>query len=302
MLGRLRRRGSTARKRKESTEVVEHVCSDLRPIEERIKDVGRYLLTEIRTGRIRLPILPAVATQALALAGNPNASFREVQRVIGGDAVITARVISAANSAMYNTGTQVSSLMGALNRLGIGTLRDILYQAVAEAHFFEGLDASELQKQKTHAIEVAHTVRIVANLIKLKTEYPFLCGLLHDIGRTFLTVNLQGKPPSQLHMHEIPRVVEGFHAIVGEQIVLKWDLPPIVAEATRFHHRYRGPRVPDGYSQIGNVVAAAQRALVRELGSELTPEDQCFSDLDLNDEMLARLEMSVLKMRETLVG
>ena len=302
MWGKLSLRSRAAAKAQAEPQAQVRVASpevevDNRPLQERVRDVGRRILSDVKGGKVKLPMLPAVATQALGLAGNPDASFREINRVIGNDAVISAKVIAAANSAIYNTGTPVVSLLAALNRLGMGTLRDILYQAVAEAHFFHGLRADEVAKQREHAVEVAHAVRIVANQIRLNTEYPFLCGLLHDIGRTFLSGFFERHPPRELTEAERPSVIDAFHPIIGEQVIKLWKLPDVVAEAARAHHRYRDPSYPDGYSQMGNVVAAAQRLLVRPIEAEPSAEDECLFDLGLSNEQIVSAQQMVERMR-----
>lgn len=250
---------------------------------------------------MKLPMLPMVATDALALASNPEASFRDIDRVIGTDAFISGKVISAANSALYDTGQPVSSLMGALNRLGMGTLRDILFQAVAEAHFFRGADARLLEEQRQHAIATAHACRLVANLIRLNTEYPFLCGLLHDIGRTVLFEKLQKSPPPELRVEELPHVVDAFHPVIGAEVARHWELPDKVAEAALHHHNFVDPKIPGGgHSQIGNLVAAAERALRRTPGSDWGPEDQCLEQMGMQEAQLAKLEQMIEKLSASL--
>jgi putative nucleotidyltransferase with HDIG domain len=290
-------RTAAAKKEPEPAKIV--AFTDMRPLAERVRDVGKKVLSDVSSGKVKLPMLPAIATQALGLAGNPDASFREINRVIGGDAVMSAKVIAAANSAIYNSGTPVATLLAAINRLGMGTLRDILYQAVAEAHFFHGLRGDVVTQQREHAIEVAHASRIIANTIRLNADYPFLCGLLHDIGRTFLVGYFDRLPPAELRESELPEVVTAFHAILGGQVAKIWKLPEAVSLAAATHHRYRDEKLTGGYSQIGNVVAAAQRILRRSVDAPFGPEDQALIDLGIQESQLANLLAQIERLRQS---
>lgn len=68
--------------------------------------LGRVLAPDFK-----LPMLPAVASQALAVASDPDISFQRIVKVLQEDPVIAARVMAVANSPLYSMGTTVTTLL-----------------------------------------------------------------------------------------------------------------------------------------------------------------------------------------------
>jgi putative nucleotidyltransferase with HDIG domain len=165
-------------------------------------------------------------------------------------------VLAVANSAVYG-GMRVRSLPQALARLGTGTIRDILYQAVSECPVFRGRAGRALTAERTHAVTVSHVMRSLCKKVGAEEEYAFVCGLLHDIGRAVLLELFHHEPPAEIDRAEIPGVITLIHTTVGRQVARNWQLPGLVIESAKRHHQYRDFDGAGSYSQIGNLVAAA---------------------------------------------
>lgn len=249
-----------------------------------VRNVAAQLGRHLRENRIKLPMLPQAATEALQLAGDPKTSFRAVERVVSGDPLLAARVLAVANSPAYG-GHNVKNLALALQRLGTGTIRDILYQAVAEAHIFRGSAGDALRLEREHAVVVGFAARLVCKRVGLDSGYAFVCGLLHDIGKPMLMDFLQSHRASELTAEEARLLVDRLHPQFGAHLASHWSLPKLVVEACRRHHAYRDTGARP-YSQIGNAIAVADRLAwhqgagrpQRTLGSEM---DRSFYDLGL---------------------
>lgn len=226
--------------------------------QSRLREAAKKVIASLDADRVKLPMLPQAATDAIALANSPNTGMRELSRVLRGDPLLAARVLAVANSSMYGT-TAVKSLEQALGRLGTGAIRDVLYQAVSQAHIFRGSDASFLERERAHSLLVGQTTRALCRQIGLNSDYAFVCGLLHDIGRPVLHELFVSAPP-EIDPSGLPDLMNGLHTVVGSRLARNWALPPLVIEAIRRHHRYRDFGKTDGsYSQIGHAVAAADR-------------------------------------------
>ena len=205
----------------------------------------------------RIPMLPRVAARAMKLANDPRVSIRQLESVIQPDPMLTARVLAIANSPMYGAGKRITSLRTALMLLGVGLMRDVLYQTVAEAHIFRGASEAFLRRQRLHAVAVAYLTRELSQELGLPSDYAFLAGLLHDVGATILKQQLDKLPREEIQETEIDGVIELIHPHVGEIVCKRWKLPAIVAEATRRHHVYRD-WAPDAYSPMGHTLAACE--------------------------------------------
>jgi putative nucleotidyltransferase with HDIG domain len=218
----------------------------------------------------------------LAIANDPTAAVRDVERVVENDPLLAARILAVANSARYGT-ARVGSLKNALARLGSGTVRDVLYEAVAQAHIFRGPAGSGLAAELEHAVAVARIAQTVCERLAIPSGHAFMCGLLHDIGRPII-IGLLTKTRETLSPAEVQVVVEAAHARVGAEVATRWALPTLVADVCRYHHR---DPTTAGYSQFGNIVAVADRiALHLGLGRKVQPidfaRDRCFFDLGLD--------------------
>ncbi|HWB78896.1 MAG TPA: HDOD domain-containing protein, partial [Nannocystaceae bacterium] len=219
---------------------------------DRVRAAAEALLAAAGNDQ-RLPILPETASEAIRLANDPTTPMNKLERVVARDTVLTSRMLMVAGSAAY-AGSSVRTLSGALQRMGSGTVRDLLYQSVMECHVFSDSDRAWARDERDHAVAVASIARIVCSMVGVDAELAFVCGLLHDLGRVALR---------SLRAVEIDPTVRAdaeqlAHSRLGARIAAHWKLPPLVAEAVRRHHGWRGfgPK-RDGYSQIGHIVAVA---------------------------------------------
>ncbi|MEE9382959.1 MAG: HDOD domain-containing protein [Nannocystaceae bacterium] len=234
--------------------------------EKRLLRVARGVVVQIGGAeKQRIPLLPNIAARAMEVAGDPTVSIRMLESLIQPDPMLTARVLGIANSPLYGKAGQVKSLRNALMLLGVSLMRDILYQTVAEAYIFRGVAKKELRRQRIHAVACGYLAREVFGALGIGTDYAFLCGLMHDVGRTVLMQVLEESPPAELAADDQGRVIELIHPHVGAAAAARWRLPSLAREAVRRHHRYRGFRGAkktdddEGYSQIGHAIAATER-------------------------------------------
>ena len=207
-----------------------------------------------------------------------------LERVVGQDPLIAAKVLAVANSAAYG-GVKVRSLGRALSRLGAGTIRDVLYQAVAECHVFRGDAGRALLEEREHAVAVARIAKAVCRHLGIESDDAFVCGLLHDIGRT-ITLDLASREHRDLEPPQLHWIADRIHSPIGAHVATVWKLPALVAEACRQHHRYRDPKTGK-YSQMGNIVAVADRIAEHYgAGRPARPvevmQEQCFFELGLS--------------------
>jgi putative nucleotidyltransferase with HDIG domain len=233
--------------------------------EDRARAAAAALLAAAAAPGFKLPMLPEVATEAMALARDPNVAMIRLQKVIVRDVVLAARVLKLASSSAFG-GQPAHSLTGALQRLGSQCVRDILYQSVMEAHVFRGADEQSLRAERDHCVAVA---RLTNGMCKMRgggTELGFICGLVHDLGRAALA-GVKGHPTLAGLDRACLAAVHGIvHTALGAQLAQKWGLPSEAVECARRHHRFRD-FMPGGggYSEIGHLVAAAD-AVVGHLG------------------------------------
>ena len=156
------------------------VCTDERDREDVRERVQATLARLSRSGA--LPVLPGVASAALALARNPDADFEEIDHLIRTDVGLTARVLRVANRVGYGRIKPARTVREAALTIGLRKTCDLLVLACArELYDVPVRHAAELWK---HALTVAVAAEELARAVKLPDPAAaFLPGLFHDVGR-----------------------------------------------------------------------------------------------------------------------
>jgi putative nucleotidyltransferase with HDIG domain len=221
----------------------------------------RRITAEISEPTYRFPTLPGIAADVMRLANTAEVTFRDVDQVVRRDPIIAARVLSVANSSAFGPPDRVMSLRTAMMILGWTTVRDVLWQVVAEAHVFRsGLSRRYLQDLRLHAVTTAHVTRMLCRELNVDTEHAFVCGLLHDLGRPLALEIVAGEHGSTFD--EVAQALDEVHTEVGARIAVVWNLPASVAEVAGHHHDYdtQRPLAPcSDEVPMSLVVAAADR-------------------------------------------
>ena len=210
-----------------------------------------------------IPLLPTVATQVLHMANDPKAGIPEIEKLVNQDQVIAAKVIKTANSPFYRGVSTIVSLRDAMGRIGLRALKDIVFSLSLQSKVFktQGFE-STLDQVWKHSLSCATLSQLIAKKAGVDSEYAFLAGLLHDIGKPVLiqvVAQLQElekkkkvdeakkafKPfdPKNYKVENlnevlVPLVFQEYHAVVGALVAAKWKLPNLIIEVIRYHHEY----------------------------------------------------------------
>jgi HD-like signal output (HDOD) protein len=208
------------------------------PLEEK-------LVHQLRSGRAALPMLPRVATLALRLASDPNASVQELADLVDGDPPIAARFLSVANSAAYYRGYNATSTHGAIVRLGLANARDLLFQVVY-ASSTNGLKRYQRQVQEsfTRSVTAGVAARLICREQNRRYEYDYMCGLLHNIGEARIYRILSTFPRPKEGIALIDELVARHHASAGAEVAMDWRLPSDIVDVCAAHHDSAAAEAP----------------------------------------------------------
>ena len=202
-----------------------------------------------------LPPFPEILFGLQKIIKNPDCEVEDVYRLIKTDPVLSRRVITLANSALFGTGREETrNLQDAVVRLGMKEVMDLVYALELPKTFKKSKAFDQIEFWK-HSMAVAFITRSLAkktlsNLDDL--ESSFLAGLMHDVGIlvldniipqeyfNFLTLKdlSSSDKPLELIEEEEFKIA---HPEVGTEFMKKWwFLPPKVASAALTHHG-KGP-------------------------------------------------------------
>ena len=205
----------------------------------------------VQSGAVKLPLLPQVAGQVIALLGNPNVDAARLSALIHRDPGMAGQILRVANSPAYAPRMPIVSLQQAVARLGLNALGEIAFSISLQSGTFKvpGHE-KDLQRLWRHALASGAWGKEIARSRRSNIESAFLCGLLHEVGKPALLQTIVDVATELGLEHNTPRVralLELHHAAVGRRIAEAWSLPGAVA-ASIVHYREpsaAGPYVHD---------------------------------------------------------
>jgi HD-like signal output (HDOD) protein len=193
----------------------------------------------------RLPVLPSTSATLLHTLQEPDADLARVAQIVEHDVGITAKILQLVNSAFFGFHSEVTSVLAALNYLGLDTLK----QLVLSVEIFRTFQPAPLPGFSLESFE-AHS-RLTARIaIRLPVPQRIanaatVAGLLHDVGELVLVSRLPRKFELALKVaseravpvHQVEEEVIGTsHTQVGAYLLYLWGLPNSLVEAARGHH------------------------------------------------------------------
>jgi len=195
-----------------------------------------------------LPSPDFVLQQIVETASSPSASAKELNEVASKDPGFVSKILKLANSAYYGLPRRVAKLTDAIMILGFKTVRNIAMSIFAGEEFFKfQSSALDIRDMWSHSIAVALTAETISERIGYSNkEEMFMCGLLHDIGKTVQgilfpqvfdgIVNLAKE--KEMPYYEVEKKLDiPTHEVFAEYLLEKWNFPEVVLISAARHHR-----------------------------------------------------------------
>ncbi|TCO82062.1 HD-like signal output (HDOD) protein [Plasticicumulans lactativorans] len=197
---------------------------------------------EARLRATQLSSLPGVALRIVALAGESDPEPNDVLAAVALDPALTARVLRAANSALYNARGRVRSLNQALMLMGVKgvlnlalgfTFRHLLAGGAGHARYWR------------RSVLAAIAARETAQRVALSAvDESFIAALLQDIGIPALAAAAPeayarevGEPECHAERCAAERRAFGCdHAEVGAWLLTQWGFPDSLIDVVRLSH------------------------------------------------------------------
>lgn len=238
-------------------------------------------LDEFIRGATRLPVLPKVTIRLLNTLDSPDSSSKDIAAVIEAEPVLSARLLKLANSSFYGQRGRISTIRGAVVVLGSKTIRSLaltLWTHTLRSTVRSAQEASLLAPLLAHGLATGVASRMLAERTRPKLgEDAFMAGLLHDIGRVALVVQMgmayrtQILDPAQqegMPLHEKESAILGFdHRALGAALLRAWALPAFLVTVAERHHD-PGIVPEDAYYVAATALADS---LATRLGFNLVP-------------------------------
>lgn len=200
-------------------------------------DIEESLKQSIFEGFVEVPMLPEVASQALSLAQDPEASSAQMAALIERDQSLAGHVMRIANSVAYTPMANLVSLQQAVTRLGMIVISEIALTAALGAKLFNTPGYEDyVEFNWQHALATSMWCKEIATEAGLDAETAFLAGLLHSIGRPAILQTLLELAKQQnvsLTPQTVYRLEKKYSQPVTEFVLTRWGMPSEVREATQ---------------------------------------------------------------------
>lgn len=233
-----------------------------------------------------LAVLPQVVHQIIHLTSNPNASAKDLERLISIDQGMSMRVLNTVNSAYYGFSRKIASIKDAVVLLGFKAVRNLAMTVSMFDLFVGKTDRQNLRRGKwwRHSIDTALCARLIASQVTgVSPDEAYTAGLLHDIGKPLL--DRYGDAPYEqvedLVAQGVPELaaeqqVYGCdHTTVGRAVSLHWGFPEKLVEAIGCHHA----QTADGLHEASLTAVVALANQVAHLLRQVDAPDDWWFDL-----------------------
>lgn len=235
--------------------------------------LGNKLLASIVGSVKDLPVLPRTYLALREKLMEPEASARDVVKIVEQDVGISAKILQLVNSALFGVPREIASISTAVSYLGISTMQNLVLSAEV-FRIFEGIAAipgfsmERVQMHSQLTARIAVKISVPANIHNAVS----VAGMLHDVGKLLMAMKspkhfaraVSGAREEHRPLFEVEEELMGVsHAEVGAYLLAIWGLPTLVVEAVAHHHRPQ--RVPqDQLDSVGTVYIANYLAHRRE--------------------------------------
>lgn len=227
-------------------------------VEQVAGEIGQRMRQALDEDRLELPSLPEVAIRVTEALDDDVSDASDIAQIVQVDPAITAKLIKAANSALYGRLTPVETCTAAVVRLGSGITQKLVISFAVRELFRS--DSGALQQQMwslwKHSTRIAALCHLLARLDgRFDPEQAMLAGLLHDVGVIAVVQYLDTLKEAVSPAHAVSRVVDRLRAEMSAEILQRWRFAePFVTAAREAEAWMRNPE--DGPDLCDLVVVA----------------------------------------------
>lgn len=235
-----------------------------------------------------LPTLPDTILELRSALESDSSGDNIIADIISRDPVITGKLLRVANSVAYSRGVEVTSVLNAIQRVGLREVRAICVVLAVVDAFADTNGSLDLRQFWDHSAAVGRVAQLLSRKLQLNTAVGtddiYVSGLLHDVGILLLSQffpdrfkEMQAvRAESCVPLWEAEKQVIGVcHGQVGGILTARWSLPESINTCISGHH---DPEVvPEEYADSCRVLRTSE-ALCTSLGCGVDAEGDADDD------------------------
>ena len=198
-------------------------------------EISYKLYQELKNDTLVLPSLPDIAVRIGNALKDETKTFNHIAEIVQTDPAISAKLIKAANSAMYGGSNKVDSISSAVMRLGTD-LTHKLVMTFAMKELFSSKSALLKRRMKRlwdHSARVAAISHVLAKKLgNFDPEQALLGGLVHDIGVLAIINYAAQFPEAEDNKSILDGTIRSLRGRVGSTILKNWGFPDWMPDMT----------------------------------------------------------------------
>jgi len=204
------------------------------------EDIEGNIIKKFYKGEINIPVLPNIIQEVNNLLESDNASIEDLVKIVEKDPMISSKLISIANSALYKGVDTIDTLNAGLVRLGLKSAQGVIL-TIANKSIFESKNTFAkklLKKLWMHSFACACCGKMIAEELKSKnSETIFLMGIIHDVGKLLLIkAILDINPDESFKKDDIIIAIQEIHTTFGSALLKKWKYSNNFIQIAELHH------------------------------------------------------------------
>ena len=240
-----------------------------------IRESVKKIVNQFKKGKIELPVLPRIIEDVQKVIRDPKSDTDDLARVIENDAVISVRLISVANSAIYRGAEDITTVKKAIPRMGTNETQNIISSIANKSLYLSKNENFKMMMESLwrHSLATATAAKIIVQrTIRSEPDKFYMLGLLHDIGKVLLLKAFSEIIPNaeDFNMNQIMDTIQSYHVDFGAALLNRWKFSN---EFVRVVQNHENPTIEDNSSKEIVVVHLAN-LLTRKIGFSLIEESE----------------------------
>lgn len=216
-----------------------------------------------------LPSLPDLALRIRKAIEDDISDAKAIARLVESDPAMAAKLLKAANSALYGGMNAVESCPAAIVRLGMQTTKQLVL-SFALSDIFKNKDPKIQNRMHVlwkHSSQIAAICFVLARELEgMDPEEALLIGLVHDVGAIAVLNYLEQYPELADDEQGLDDTLERMRGDLGAIILRKWKFPPeVVAGARDAEHWLRQHDGPPDFTDLLVVAQVHERLRKHQL-------------------------------------
>lgn len=196
-------------------------------VSEKDNVVFDSIMAEMKTGKPSMASFGEAATKIL-MSHSQVAGIPELAEIIQSDPGLSMNIVNAANRADGGAGDSITSIRGAISRLGVETTQRSLEELLKQNTIVPATDVIE-RRFRRYMQRVALSTAIVQVLSRelpdLQPEVATLVALNSDIGELMIIEHANKNPDQFAEDADLDGVIDNLRTIVSGWLLSDWDFP-----------------------------------------------------------------------------